>query len=93
MSENKRLGDLAATIAVQHGISRTEAAAAVSAVFNTIKHELRQGNAVTIKGFGSFRVCTATPRMVASFRQPAKMTTPRPRVCFKGSVVFRDKLR
>ena len=48
MSENKRLGDLAATIAVQHGISRTEAAAAVSAVFNIIKHELRQGNAVTI---------------------------------------------
>ena len=93
MSENKRLGDLAATIAVQHGISRTEAAAAVSAVFNTIKHELQQGNSVAIKGFGTFRVCTATPRMVASFGQPAKMTTPRPRVCFKGSVVFRDKLR
>lgn len=93
MSENKRLGDLAATIAVQHGISRTEAAAAVSAVFAAIKYELQQGNSVAVKGFGSFCVCTATPRMVASFGAPAKMTTPRPRVCFKGSVVFRDKLR
>lgn len=93
MSENKRLGALAATIAVQHGISRTEAAAMVSAVFAAIKHELQQGNSVAVKGFGSFRVCTATPRMVASFGAPVKMTTPRPRVCFKGSVVFRDKLR
>ena len=46
MNANKRLGDLAATIAVQHGISRTEAAAAVSAVFAAIKHELQQGNSV-----------------------------------------------
>ncbi|MCS6895651.1 MAG: HU family DNA-binding protein [Bacteroidia bacterium] len=46
--------DLARAISEKTGLSRKDAEAAVSVVFATIEESLLRGEAVTIRGFGTF---------------------------------------
>lgn len=48
--------DLASIVAEKAGLSKGDAATAVDAVFDSIINGLKQGEDVTIAGFGSFEV-------------------------------------
>lgn len=54
--------DLTSKVAKQTGMSLTEAAKCIDAAFQTIKEDTIAGGATTIKGFGSFSVCSRAQR-------------------------------
>lgn len=59
--------DLIARVADKAGISKTDAASAVEALFGTIEDALKSGDDVRIVGFGNFSV---THRAASTGRNP-----------------------
>ena len=70
--------DLIGKIATNIGISKTDAAKSVDAVFSTITSTLKSGNEVRLVGFGTFLVTNRAattgrnPRTGESIQIPAK---------------------
>ena len=70
--------DLIGKIATNIGISKTDAAKSVDAVFSTITNTLKGGNEVRLVGFGTFLVTNRAattgrnPRTGESIQIPAK---------------------
>lgn len=54
--------ELAEQVAQQASLSKTDAAAAVDAVFNTISQQLGRGGEVSVAGFGKFSVTERAAR-------------------------------
>ena len=48
--------ELVAAVAEKAGLSKTDAASAVDAVFDTVQAELQKGGDIRLAGFGSFSV-------------------------------------
>jgi len=48
--------ELVAAVAEKAGLSKTDAASAVDAVFDTVQGELQKGGDIRLAGFGSFSV-------------------------------------
>jgi len=59
--------DLVAAVAESTGLSKTEAATAVDAVFQAISNALKEGDEVRLVGFGTFAV---TDRAASEGRNP-----------------------
>jgi len=59
--------DLVAAVAESTGLSKTDAAAAVDAVFQAITNALKEGDEVRLVGFGTFAV---TERAASEGRNP-----------------------
>ncbi|SEH38606.1 HU family DNA-binding protein [Magnetospirillum fulvum] len=59
--------DLVAAVADSTGLSKTEAATAVDAVFQAISNALKEGDEVRLVGFGTFAV---TDRAASEGRNP-----------------------
>ena len=54
--------ELVDAVAVESGLTKSDASGAVESVFNTIGNQLRQGNTVSIVGFGQFSVSDRAAR-------------------------------
>lgn len=54
--------DLTSKVATQTGLTLSEAAKSIDAVFKTIKEDIINGNPTTIKGFGSFSISNRAQR-------------------------------
>ena len=54
--------ELVDAVAVESGLTKSDASGAVESVFNTIGNQLRQGNSVSVVGFGQFAVSDRAAR-------------------------------
>ena len=54
--------ELVDAVAVESGLTKSDASGAVESVFNTIANQLSQGNAVSVVGFGQFSVSDRAAR-------------------------------
>lgn len=54
--------DLISNVAKLTGLTLSDAARSVDAVFQTIKKDIAEGNPTTIKGFGSFSISNRAQR-------------------------------
>ena len=59
--------ELVDAVAAESGLTKSEASGAVESVFNTIGNQLRQGNSVSVVGFGQFSI---TDRAARTGRNP-----------------------
>lgn len=60
-------GELIEAVAAAADLSKSDAAGAVDAVFDTIKNTLKRGDQVAVVGFGTF---TVKPRAARTGRNP-----------------------
>ena len=54
--------ELVDAVAEESGLTKSDASGAVESVFNTIGNQLRQGNSVSVVGFGQFSVTNRAAR-------------------------------
>ena len=54
--------ELIDAVSVDSGLGKSEASNAVESVFKTIENQLRQGNSVSVVGFGQFSVSDRAAR-------------------------------
>jgi DNA-binding protein HU-beta len=54
--------ELIDAVSVDSGLGKSEASSAVESVFKTIESQLRQGNSVSVVGFGQFSVSDRAAR-------------------------------
>jgi len=54
--------ELVDAVAAESGLTKSDASAAVESVFNTIGNQLREGNSVSVVGFGQFSVSDRAAR-------------------------------
>ena len=54
--------ELVDAVAAESGLTKSDASGAVESVFNTIGNQLRQGNSVSVVGFGQFSVSDRAAR-------------------------------
>ena len=54
--------ELVDAVAAESGLTKSDAGGAVESVFNTIGNQLRQGNSVSVVGFGQFSVSDRAAR-------------------------------
>ena len=59
--------ELVDAVATESGLTKSDASGAVESVFNTIGNQLRQGNSVSVVGFGQFSI---TDRAARTGRNP-----------------------
>ena len=67
--------DLIRAVAEQAQMTKTNAAQAVNAVFESITGSLKKGDPVTLVGFGSFKVSKRAARQGRNLRCPPKSRT------------------
>jgi DNA-binding protein HU-beta len=75
---NKR--DLIAKIALDTGITKSNATAAVESFFEGITKSLRKGHPITFVGFGTFKTAQRKARMARNPRTGAEIKVPKRRV-------------
>jgi DNA-binding protein HU-beta len=75
---NKR--DLIAKIALDAGISKTNAAAALESFVEGITKSLKKGQAITLIGFGSFKTAQRKARTARNPQTGAAIRIPKRRV-------------
>lgn len=68
--------ELAAKVARQTGLTLSDTAKSIDAVFQTIKEEVVKGSSMTIKGFGSFSVSNRSERRGVNPSTKEPMTIP-----------------
>jgi len=68
--------DLVKGVAEKAGLSSRQAAAAVEAVFNTVRDALAKGEEVSIMGFGSFAVRSREARQGVNPRTGERIQIP-----------------
>ena len=87
--------DLIATLANAAGITKRASASALEALTSTITKELKKGNAVTITGFGTFRISKRAARTGVNPRNPSqKISIPAMKVpSFKAGKTLKDAVR
>ena len=54
--------ELVDAVAAESGLTKSDAGGAVESVFNTIGNQLREGNSVSVVGFGQFSVSDRAAR-------------------------------
>lgn len=87
--------DMVAAIAAAAGITKKAAAQALEAVVEIVTGELKQGNSVTITGFGTFRVSKRAARTGVNPRNPSeKIKIPAMKIpVFKSGKALKDAVR
>jgi len=85
--------ELIDTVATQAGLSKSDAASAVDAVFSSITNSLSSGNAVTLVGFGTFAVTDRAARTGRNPRTGEAITIPASKnPKFKAGKALKDAL-
>lgn len=87
--------ELITHIANAAGITKRAAADALEAMTTLVTKELKKGNAVTITGFGTFRVSKRAARSGVNPRNPSqKISIPAMKVpSFKAGKTLKDAVR
>lgn len=85
--------ELIDTVANKAGLSKTDAANAVDAVFSSITGTLANGNSVTLVGFGTFAVTDRAARTGRNPRTGEAITIPASKSSkFKAGKALKDAL-
>lgn len=85
--------ELIDTVASQAGLSKTDAASAVDSVFSVITKTLRNGDSVTLVGFGTFAVSDRAARTGRNPRTGEAITIPASKSPkFKAGKALKDAL-
>ncbi len=85
--------ELIETVAAEAGLTKSDAAGAVDAVFSTITQALAGGNAVTLVGFGTFAVTDRAARTGRNPRTGEAITIPASKnPKFKAGKALKDAL-
>lgn len=85
--------DLIAKVAMDAGLSKASAAAAVESFLDGVARALRKGDAVTLVGFGTFRTAVRKSRMGRNPRTGAAIRIPKRKVArFTGGKALKDLL-
>ncbi len=86
--------ELAAAVAAKADLSKKDADAAVTAVLDSIKDALAQGDKVSIVGFGTFAVKTRAARTGINPLTKAPMSIPETKVpSFKAGAALKDAVK
>ena len=87
--------DLVNAAAAQAGVTKKDAQAVLDALIEAITGALKDGDSVTITGFGTFRVSQRAARTGVNPRNPEeKIKIPAMRLpAFKAGKTFKDALR
>lgn len=94
--ETKKIGkkELFEKMSKDYGVTGFDASMAIDAVFDTIVKELENGNEVSIKGFGSFKLIDVKSRTAVNpFNGKKIHVKAHKRVTFKVSSVLREKVK
>ena len=84
---------LAARVAAETGLSRTEAAAATASMFAAVANALAAGERVVLPGFGRFEVARRAARQGRNPNTGAPVLVPASsRATFKASKALKDAL-
>lgn len=85
--------ELIAAVAEKAGLSKKDADAAVSAVFDAVTAELAKGEKVQLIGFGTFEVRERAAKTGRNPRTGETMTIPASKVpAFKAGKAFKDSV-
>ena len=86
--------ELVAAVAAKAELSKKDAEAAVSAVLDSVKDALADGDKVSIVGFGTFAVKTRAAREGINPLTKAPMSIPETKVpTFKGGSALKDAVK
>ena len=86
--------ELVAAVAAKAELSKKDAEAAVSAVLDSVKDALADGDKVSIVGFGTFAVKTRAAREVINPLTKAPMSIPETKVpTFKAGSALKDAVK
>lgn len=86
--------ELAAAVAAKADLSKKDADVAVTAVLDSIKDALAQGDKVSIVGFGTFAVKTRAARTGINPLTKAPMSIPETKVpSFKAGAALKDAVK
>jgi DNA-binding protein HU-beta len=72
--------ELAAKIAQETGISKTNAAAAIESFFDGVVKSLKKGQPITFVGFGTFKTANRKARTARNPQTGAEIKVPKRRV-------------
>lgn len=85
--------ELAAKASERIGIAKTKIPQIVDTIFDTIKEALKEGNSITLVGFGTFKIVDRAERKARNPRTGEEITIPAKKtLVFKPSKSFLDQL-
>ena len=85
--------DLIAKIALDAGLSKSSAAAAVESLLEGVSKALKKGGSVTLVGFGTFKTSVRKARMGRNPQTGAAVKIPRRKVArFTAGKALKDSL-
>lgn len=85
--------DLIAKIALDAGLSKSSAAAAVESLLEGVSKALKKGGSVTLVGFGTFKTSVRKARMGRNPQTGAAVKIPRRKVArFSAGKALKDSL-
>ena len=86
--------ELVAAVAAKADLSKTDAEAAVNAVFDSVKDALAEGDKVSLIGFGTFSVKTRAARTGLNPRTKETIEIPESKVpAFKAGSALKDAVK
>lgn len=86
--------ELVAAVAAKADLSKKDAEAAVSAVLDSVKDALAEGDKVSLVGFGTFSVKTRAARTGLNPRTKEEITIPETKVpAFKAGAALKDAVK
>ncbi|MGN1421217.1 MAG: HU family DNA-binding protein [Eubacterium sp.] len=86
--------ELAAAVAAKTGLSKKDSEAAVSAVLDSVKDALAEGDKVSLIGFGTFSVKVRAARTGLNPRTKATIEIPEAKVpAFKAGSALKDAVK
>lgn len=86
--------ELAAAVAAKTGLSKKDSEAAVSAVLDSVKDALAEGDKVSLIGFGTFSVKVRAARTGLNPRTKETIEIPESKVpAFKAGAALKDAVK
>ncbi len=86
--------ELIAAVAAEANLSKKDADAAVSAVFDAVTDALKKGDKVQLVGFGTFEVRERAAKQGRNPKTGASMTIPASKVpAFKAGKALKDSVK
>lgn len=86
--------ELISAVAAEAGLSKVDAKKAVEALFSTVTNALKEGDKVSLLGFGTFSVSTRSERAGINPSTKAAITIPAKKVAkFKAGAELADAIK
>lgn len=86
--------ELVEKVAMQAGLTKTQADAAIKAFVETVTEALKEGDKISLKGFGTFEVRERNERTARNPRTGEKIIVPATTIpAFKASSALKKELK